>query len=63
MVSVYFFGPQSNQIGMALYIYFRIKNKVKTLFTLFSGKHFIWPKNHFGEAEKNVRTILRKIKK
>jgi hypothetical protein len=45
---------------MALYLYFRIKNKEKLYF---SGKHFIWPKNHFGDAEKKIRTILRKIKK
>jgi hypothetical protein len=46
---------------MALYLYFRIKNKVKLYLLYFSGKHFIWAKNHFGEAEKNFRTILRKI--
>ena len=50
------------RLGMALYFYFS-KIKLKLYFLYFSGKHFIWAKNHFGEAEKKIRTLFRKIKK
>jgi hypothetical protein len=45
---------------MALYLYFRKNNKVKLYLLYFSGKHYIWAKNHFGEAEKKFGPFYEK---
>ncbi len=40
------------QLGMVLYLYFTIKNKVLLYFLYFSGKDFIWAEKRFGKKKK-----------
>jgi hypothetical protein len=46
-----------------LLLFFQNKRKTLQKLLYFSGKDLIWTENHFGEAEKIMRTIFRKIKK